>query len=452
MTRHILSKSTFMYGAQCLKRLYFHKFKGSLRNSVDEEQQSIFTMGTNIGLLAQDLFPGGVNAEPPDPFSYHISVEKTRKLIESGQKVIYEAAFNFEGVLCAVDILVNKGGGWYAFEVKGSTKVKDPFIMDASLQHYVISNCGVPLEDFFIVHLNNQYVRKGELEIQQLFSNESVKDRAVENKEFIETKIIELKTLLKEKKEPVVEIGRHCSQPYECDFTAHCWAGFQPEVVPSEENFDADAVRDFLNEWEFPLYFFDFETIMPAVPEFDNSRPYQQIPFQYSLHKQTEDGNIEHVEFLGDGVTDPREALTRSLLKELGDRGSIVTWNRPFEMTRLRELARDFPQFADEIAQVLERVVDLMTPFRKRWYYIPAFNESASLKSVLPALVPSLSYKDLAIQEGGVASLIYTQLKQHAPDVRETHRTHLLEYCKLDTLAMVEIFKILDNYVQVESQ
>ncbi len=444
MSRHILSKSTFMYGCQCPKRLYMHKFQSDFRNPEEEAQTSIFAAGTNIGLLARELYPGGVSAEPPDPFSFHISVEKTAKLIEQQQSVIYEAAFNFEGVLCAIDILVNEGGKWHAFEVKGSTKVKEPFILDASLQHYVISNCGLPLEDISIVFLNNQYARIGELELQKLFSRQSIKNEVIGNRDFVHEKIAELKLLLKEKKEPVIDIGAHCYKPYECDFTGHCWANFEPEASTSEKYIDRESISTVLNEWEYPLYFFDFETIMPAVPEFDFSRPYQQIPFQYSLHKQrTEESEINHVEFLGDGTTDPREALIISLLKELGDHGSIVVWNKTFEVTRLREIARDFPKYAQAIELLLERIVDLMVPFRKKWYYLPEFNNSYSLKAVLPILVPDLSYGNLEIQEGGMASLIYAQLKHHEPEVQKQHREHLLAYCKLDTLAMVKIYRKL---------
>lgn len=435
-----------MYGCQCPKRLYMHKFNSAFRNPEEEAQTSIFAAGTNVGILARDLFPGGVNAEPPDFFSYHIAVEETKEFIDTGHKIIYEAAFNFEGVLCAIDILVNEGGKWHAYEVKGSTKVKEPFILDASLQHYVISNCGLPLEDISIVFLNNQYVRTGELELQKLFSRQSIKNEVIGNRDFVHGKIAELKLLLREKKEPIIDIGAHCYKPYECDFTGHCWTNFEPEVSTSQEYVDIESIRTFLDEWEFPLCFFDFETIMPAVPEFDYSRPYQQIPFQYSLHTQdTKNSEIRHVEFLGDGFTDPREGLIISLLQQLKGHGSIVVWNKTFEMTRLREIARDFPKYANSIELILEQIVDLMVPFRKKWYYLPEFNDSYSLKAVLPVLVPELSYGDLTIQEGGTASLIYSQLKNHEAEVQSQHRERLLEYCKLDTLAMVEIYRKLTS-------
>lgn len=433
-----------MYGCQCPKRFYLHKFKRDVRNPEDEIQTSIFASGTDIGVLAQGLFPGGVNAEPPDPFSFHISVDKTKKLIEAGCQTIYEAAFIFEGVLCAIDMLVKQNGHWYGYEVKGSTKVKEPFVLDASLQHFVITNSGLPLADISIIHLNNQYVRIGDIDVQQLFKVESVRNAALENERFINDKIAELKILLRNNQQPIVPTGDHCFNPYECSFTGYCGAEVIREPSTLPRNVDRDAIREFLDQWEFPLSFFDFETIMPGVPEFDHSRPYQQIPFQYSIHKIRDlDSSIEHFEFLGDGITDPRVPLVQKLLSDLGTEGSIVVWNKTFEITRLRELARDFPQFADDIFAVTERIVDLMVPFRRKLYYIPEFNESASLKAVLPALIPELSYEALEIQDGGTASLVYSQLKELSPEEQMLQRNHLLAYCGLDTLAMVEIYKIL---------
>ena len=445
-SKHILSKSTFMYGCQCPKRLYFHKFKSELRNPDDEEQESIFSTGTDIGLLARDLFPGGVSAEPPNAFSYHIAVEKTARFIEQQQQVIYEAAFNFEGVLCVIDILIKKKNKWYAFEVKGSTKVKDPFVMDASLQHYVIVNSGLPLCDISIVHLNNQYIRMGKLDIQLLFASKSILEEVLGNKDFIEQKISELKGMLSEKKEPVIDVGDHCYIPYECDFTNHCWENVSKVVSVGKKNIDKESIREFVDELEYPLYFFDFETIMPAIPEFDNSRSFQQIPFQYSLHIQkTTNGDLEHQEYLGNGIDDPREELIKDLLSKIGKKGSIIVWHQSFEISRLKELARDFPKYEKELISLIDRVEDLIVAFRKGWYSLPEFNGSASLKSVLPAMIPELSYDDLEIQEGGTASLVYYQLRNQTPEIQAQQRNHLLEYCKLDTLAMVKIWEKLNS-------
>ncbi len=448
-SKHILSKSTFTYGVQCPKRLYLHRFRPELRNEEDESQQAIFTLGTNVGLLAQGLFPGGVNAEPPDSFSYHLSVAKTKQLIEEGAEVIFEACFQHNAVLCAIDILVKEKNKWYAYEVKGTTKVKEPHIMDAALQYHVIINSGIQLEDIFIVHLNNQYVRRGDIDLHELFTKASIHEQVKEQQKFISTKIEELKKLVADKIEPIVEVGDHCFKPYDCDFTEHCWKNVEVEEWKSdrESYINKEYLSEFIGGLQYPLYYFDFETIMPAVPEFNESRPYQQIPTQYSLHIQkTKDSELLHTDFLGDGIADPRESLIKELLASIGTVGSIVVWNSSFEVSRLKEISRDFPIYENQIHDVIERVVDLMVPFRKKEYYHPGFNESYSIKKVLPVLVPELSYSALEIQDGGIASLIYSELKNQTEEKRDEQRKNLLEYCKLDTLAMV---KILERIIKV---
>jgi Domain of unknown function(DUF2779) len=443
-TKHILSKSTFVYGCQCPKRLYLHKFKPELRNPEDEAQQSIFSSGTNVGLLAQGLFPGGINAEPPDAFSYHLSVEKTQQLIKEGVNIIYEACFNYDGVLCAIDVLVKEDNKWYAFEVKGTTGVKSQHIVDAALQYFVIIKSGIKLEDIFIVHLNNQYVRRGEINVQELFTKQTIHEQVKAQQEFIETKIVELKKVISDRIEPIIEVGDQCDKPYPCDFSDYCWKNVEVEERNSdlEEYINKEYLKEFFSEFQYPLFYFDFETIMPAVPEFNNSRPYQQIPFQYSLHIQrNKNSELEHKEFLGDGTNDPRELLIKGLLSSLGNKGSIIVWNQTFEISRLKELARDFPKYEKQIYEVIERVVDLMVPFRKKQYYHPDFNESYSIKKVLPVLVPELNYSALEIQDGGSASLIYSELKNQNEGIQKEQRKNLLEYCKLDTLAMVKILE-----------
>ena len=442
--KHILSKSTFVYGCQCPKRLYLHKFRPELRNPEDDSQQAIFTSGTNVGLLAQELFPGGVNAEPPDSFSYHLSVAKTKQLIEEGAEVIYEASFLYERELCSIDILAKKDEKWFAFEVKSTTGLKPQHLVDAAFQYYVITKSGIELEDIFIVHLNNKYVRRGEINVQELFTKESIHQQVKEQQEFIETKIEELKKVVAGKIEPIVEVGKQCDNPYPCDFTDYCWKNVEEEERKSnrEAFINKEYLSEFIGGLQYPLYYFDFETIMPAVPEFNESRPYQQIPTQFSLHIQkSKDSELEHIEFLGDGITDPREALIKELLISIGTVGSIVVWNSTFEVSRLKEISRDFPIYENQIHDVIERIVDLMVPFRKKEYYHPEFNESYSIKKVLPVLVPELSYGELEIQDGGSASLIYSELKNQTEEVRTEQRKNLLEYCKLDTLAMVKILE-----------
>ena len=486
--RHILSKSTFVRGCQCTKSLYLYKHQPKLRAEISDQQQAIFDQGTSIGELAQKLFPGGVDASPATPFEFQKSVVLTQRLISEGHKIIYEAAFQFDGVLCAIDILIQKNKKWYAFEVKGSNSVKDQFILDAALQYFVITNSGILLADISIIHLNKEHVRKGELSIKELFSTESVLENVKSQQDFISQKVEALKFMLQQKKIPDVKIGEHCFTPYDCDFIDHCWEKvpkensvfslvrigqkafdlmeegimhlddipddfplypstlFQLEHYKSGKEFiERDEIKNFLEQFTYPLHFFDFETYMPAVPAFDNSRPYQQIPFQYSLHVlQDRKKKTKHFEFLGDGVIDPREALINRMINDLGSTGSIIAYSKSFEQSRINDLARDFPKYSKQLLSITERFIDLAKPFQNKWYYHPAFEGLYSIKVVLPVVVPELSYQSLDIQEGGTASLVYSQLRYQPKQTQILQRKQLLEYCKLDTLAMVKILEKLN--------
>ena len=452
--RHVLSKSTFLYGSQCTKRLYFYKFRRDLIEETSPSQQAIFDQGTSVGEMARDLFPGGIDASPATPFEYAKSVLYTKKLIEEGAKMIYEAAFQFEGVLAAVDILVKRNGKWKAYEVKSSTSVKEVNLLDAALQYHVITKSGIELADIFIIHLNNEYIRKKSLVLEELFAIESVKQSAEDNQSFVKTKISELKALIESKQEPKINIGPHCFDPYSCDFIDHCWKHipepsvfsisglrankkfelyekgilsfedlptdytlneYQQQQVDCHQNgktvIDSASISRFLKELPYPLYFMDFETFQPAVPLYSQGRPYQQISFQYSLHfKKNKSGSVKHSEYLADVPKDPRIPFIERLLQDTSSPGIILTYNMGFEKSILQGIAADFPKYNKHINQLCDRLVDLMTVFRKGWYYKPEMNGSYSIKQVLPALCPELSYDEMDIGDGVSASLAYSQL------------------------------------------
>ena len=486
---HKLSKSTYLRGMQCIKSLYFNKFHPELKDEIGDAQQAIFDKGHLIGEYAWKLFPGGRDASEGEPFEVEKSLQRTQELIEEGQEVIYEAAFEFEGVLCYMDILLKDGAGWKAYEVKGSTNIKNYHIDDTALQYYVITHSGIDLKDISVVCLNNRYVRQGEIEAEKLFKIESVLEKIGKKQKEVAENIQRFKDVLSSGSVPDMDIGPYCSDPYACDFRGHCWkhipentvfdinklAGkkkfelyrqgiltfedINREKVPLNPNqhmqVDASlkgtitknktALLEFLNKLNYPLYFLDFETFQPAVPLYDQSRPYQQIPFQYSLHVQMAPGaEVRHYEFLADGDADPRIPFIQQLIKDLKEEGDIVVYNQAFENGRLKEIARDFPEFAEEIKKISPRIVDLMKPFRSKHYYLPQMQGSYSIKKVLPALVPGLNYDELEISEGGAASRGFEGLMYAKDPVeKEKLRNNLLEYCKLDTLAMVRILEIL---------
>jgi Domain of unknown function(DUF2779) len=488
--KHILSKSTFLRGLQCSKSLYLYKYFIQRRDSVSPEQQAIFNRGNNVGLLAQKLFPGGIDATPSKRSNNIEAVTNTRKLIESGVEVIYEAAFQHEQVLAILDVLVKKDGHWYAYEVKSSTKISATYLLDASLQHWVITNSGIPLVDISLIIINNQYVRKGAVDLNGLFAIKSVLKEALNNQHLIEENILLSKLVIANATEPDVKIGEHCFSPYNCDFMGNCWknvpinsvfeitgvkkaelfelynAGYKtvdqiPEINDLNKNVnihiqaakkmdaivDVPAINSFLERIAYPVFFMDFETFMPAVPLYEQTKPYQHIPFQYSLHlKKYKGAPLEHFEFLAEQHNDPRKVFVESLLKDTESAATILVYDILMERNVLNGLKKDFPEYASEIDKRLNKMVDLVQPFQEKNYYHPAMKNSFSIKNVLPALVPELSYSNLKIASGSVAMIAFENLNKETDMFRilET-REQLLEYCKLDTLAMVKIVEVLEG-------
>ena len=296
------------------------------------------------------------------------------------------------------------------------------------------------------------------------------------------------KKVLKSKSIPDIKIGQQCDEPYPCSFLGYCWKDIpeysvfnisnlktdkkfelfnkgiiniedipddyglssnqriQVDVHKSNQTIiDSDNLKEFMSMINYPLYFMDFETFMPAVPLYDNSRPYQQIPFQYALfYKKDKNSEAQFYEFLGNPSEDARISFINSLLKNSKKKGDIIVYNKSFETTRLKEIARDFPEYADEIEDRILRIKDLMIPFQKKYYYKPEMKGSYSIKYVLPALVPDLTYEGMPVADGGMAMIAYESLLYETdPQKIESIRNNLLAYCKLDTYGMVRILEEL---------
>lgn len=487
----VISKSSYIRGIKCHKALFLHFNQPEVRNEINDQQQSLFDTGHEVGKYAQQLFAGGMDASEGNPLDRYTAVKNTQELIKAGQEVIYEAAFSDGENMCYMDILVRRDGNWHAYEVKASTEVKDYHRDDVAFQYYVITRSGLPLASINLMHINNKYVRRGELDLTQLFASEDLTDESILKQEQVGLNLLLLRNMLAAGIEPVVEPGAQCTNPYACDFCGYCnrdkqWyplsdlKGINPakalelhnlgvksfDDIPEDFHFtdkewdlahaefeqkevrNDEALAAFTGRLDYPLYYMDFETIMPAVPMYDENRPYQQIPFQYSLHiQETPDSEVRHYEWLGTPPTDPRPEFADTLIKLLGTHGSIVTYNMAFECSRLKEIARDFPQYSAAISNLLPRIVDLMAPFRSRHLYRPAMKGSYSIKAVLPAYINDISYHDLEIQEGGTASLTYLSIYQDTDiEIMRIKRENLLKYCKLDTLAMVKLMGLVESH------
>jgi hypothetical protein len=404
-----LSKSLFIKGLQCHKLLYLQKYCPELKDEISDSQEAIFAGGKDIGILAWELFPGGVEI-PYEGLSHQEQLDLTRQKINEGQKTIYEATFSYQGVFVKVDILHKEKTGWDIYEVKASTKVKDVHIDDVAVQYYVVSGTGLSVSRAYLVHINNKYVRKGDIEVAKLFSKEDLTEKVIEKQSFVKKEIEKQKQML-QGKEPIIGIGPYCDDPYTCDFHGHCWAHVPEDSVfdirgkgvdrfslyndgylsmydvPQDRlkhdhlmqieynrdklvKTDHNAIQVFLKTLKYPLAFFDFETFMSAVPPYDGIQPYQQIPFQYSLHiLEKLEGKLQHYEFLAIPRQDPREDLVNNLVNQMPYKGSVLVYNQSFEIGILKGLAESFPKQKKKIENIISNVVDLMAPFKNRDIY-----------------------------------------------------------------------------------
>lgn len=477
----ILTKSKYLTSLQCPKLLWTMFHDPGRIPPVDAAAQFIFDQGHAVGNLAKKLYPGGIDI-PYD--SFEESLKETRKLLRL-RRPLFEAGVLAGDLYARVDILNPvTADAWDIIEVKSSTKVKDEHIPDAAFQKYCCMKNGISICKCFLMHINNGYEREGGLNVTEFFRLEDISDRVEGVVSSITAKVDEAFKVIKSKECSQPPIGEHCLRPYECPLREQCWSFLPQRNVfglcrsGMKKKFDLFArgihaiadipdhvklnekqriqkkcaaddrpyvskkdVRAFLDSLEYPLYYLDFETFGPAVPPLDGTRPFQQIPFQFSLHVVPKEGaEAWHHSFLTDGGNDPRPLFLASLKKIIGTQGNVIVYNAAFEKGVLGELAKAFPEEEGWIDNVLRRIKDLLAPFRSFHYYHPDQNGSASLKCVLPALTGK-SYEEMEISEGGEASRIFVERVFHrAPDdVRMQARQDLEDYCRLDTQAMIDI-------------
>lgn len=483
-----LSKSLFIRGLQCHKSLYLHKYHPELRDEISEEQEALFQTGFDVGKYAQKLFPNGIEI-PYDETSHVAQLEMTQAEIEKGTKTIYEATFSHDDIFVKVDILHKDQEGWKNFEVKSSTEIKDVYLDDAAIQHYVLNGSGLPISKVFLVHINNKYIRNGEIDPKSLFTVSDITEFVKQRQPYIVENILKLKEMLGDDMRDI-DIGEHCGKPYPCDFQGYCrqhipensvfdlrkkgvnkYRLYRQGIIEMKDipldilnksqrlqveaflnkadKIDKIAIQTFIDKLFYPLCFLDFETFYTAIPLFDGTRPYQQVPFQYSLHiQENEATELKHFEYLAEPRKDPRRELLIKLIESIPMKSCIITYT-DFEAERLHDLAEWFPKYKDRIESLIKNIRDLSLPFQKMDYYHWQMNGSYSLKEVLPVLVPEMSYKGMAISNGGMAMDAYFAMSRSSDQGEiESIRRNILEYCKLDTLAMVRILERLQEIIK----
>jgi len=476
-----LTKSNFMSGLQCHKQLWLEIQEPHQATALTPTQHRIIDQGEEVGQYARQQFPegqliGGSRAE---------ALQATQKAIAAGVSCLFEPAFSFGGLFIRCDILHKASAGtWELIEVKSSSKVKDEHYWDVAVQKYILTKVELSVGLTKLMHINTQTCFFPHL--ANLFTIADITAEVDRRLPEIPKKLEQFGAILTENLEPTLAIGKHCDHPNPCLFTKDCWQHV-PEVsiftiprldwkkkealitqgvlaiadlplnYPLSENqrtyvdnilsgqpfVDRVAIAASLAELAYPIHFFDFETQNPAIPRFDGLKPYEQLPFQYSCHILQSDGAIKHREYLHTDESDPRPSLIAALTTDITSTGSVVVYHKSFEASLLRKLAAGFPWYTLQLEAIADRLWDLEDIF-KYHYKHPDFRGSTSIKTVLPLLVPSLSYKALTIQRGDQAQSVWEEMLICLDKVHKTQLINdLRAYCQLDTLAMVEIFKVL---------
>jgi hypothetical protein len=543
----LLTKSNYLLGLQCPKLLWVKINDKARIPEPDELAQQKFDVGDIIGEYAKKVFPDGIDLAD---LGFKENIDSTKKNLK--KKVpLFEAGFLEEGLFSRADILCPVGdsskdtqGGhdtkengiknlqagdssepkWDIIEVKSATKVKDVNIHDVSFQKYVYEKAGLKIRKCFLMHINNEYVKNGEIEPKEFFVQTDITEKVEEFSEGIEKRVKNMIKIIESEEEPKCSIGVYCSDPYECPIKEECWKDVPegsvfefyrmfkkkcfelyhngikklnevPDSVKlndkqkiqrrlafdgsskdmtlvGQKHVDKKKIDFFLKKLKYPIYYLDFETINPAIPKFEGMKPYQRIPFQFSLHVQESEGSeLKHVSLLAEGTSDPRPKFIQALKDNLGDEGNILVYNQAFEKGVMQECVDAFPEFKEWYSprddsgepdkNIESRVKDLWDVFRNFWYYDSKQKGSGSIKYVLPVLsnlspgddFGKPSYSEMEIKNGALASLEYERVT-YDPEISEKERKKvrdaLEKYCELDTLAEVEIVRGLREELKGE--
>lgn len=478
-----LSKSKILSGLQCPKRLYLETYQPDLRD--DSGSAFAFAIGNALGDLARTLDSGGVLIEHDDDLK--AALAETQQYLDSGDdQILYEATFAHDGVLVRADILYLEDGVLTFSEVKSTGRVKSYHIPDCAVQAWVMEQAGYPLNSIYLAHVDTSFVYLGDGSYQGILHHEDITEQVRELIPEVGQWVSEFREVL-DGPEPEVEVGDHCSSPYDCPFQAHCWPeppeypvtslprkgkivvellgeGIEdirdiPEgrltnknhqrvrriTISGQEELDPEAKR-VLDQLDYPRYYLDFETVGMVIPRWKGTRPYQALPFQWSCHVEQADGQLEHREFLDVSGEVPIRKLAESLISDLGQSGPIFMYTS-FERTVIKDLVKQFPDLAAGLEALIARLVDLH-PIARDYYYHPDMKGSWSIKYVLPAIAPDLSYQEIGeVQDGLAAGRAYQEILDELTPIERKVKLEkdLLEYCQLDTLAMVRLAHKLEG-------
>ncbi|MGY6551705.1 MAG: DUF2779 domain-containing protein [Erythrobacter sp.] len=478
-----LSKSKITAFEQCPKKLWLATHRPELAEQ-DEGAEARFTTGNAVGEIACALHSGGVMVDPP---SLSEALAKTASLVAGGHPgPIFEATFEHDGVLVRVDVLERlEDGGWAAAEVKSSGSVKDYHRGDLATQVWVMREAGIELKRAAIRHIDTSFIFSHEGDYAGLFTDADLLPELEDTIASRPAVVAEARAVLSGE-EPERDMGDHCTSPFACEFAAYCSRALPPgpewpvtllpygagkrwaergianlldldeaDLKPNYARIlaatrdgrpfhDADGARQAMAGWGWPRAWLDFETIAPAVPRWLGTRPFQQIPFQFSLHLERRGGRLTHHEFLSYDGSDPRRACAEALVDYIPAGATIIAYSAQFERSVLRDLAGAFSDLADRLNAMADATVDLLPVTRDHWYHRDQ-RGSWSIKAVLPTIAPDLDYGALEVKDGGDAQTAWLEAVDPvcAPARREALKEALKAYCERDTWAMVAVARAL---------
>lgn len=495
-----LSKSEYMMFLKQPAWLWLKKHDKSKLPEIDPNMQAVFDTGHLFEKYAEQLFPNSVYLGFNDYSEYETLPKRTLQALMNGTKTIFQGRFALEHVTCIVDVLDRVEGNTFdIYEIKSSTSVKIDHEHDLAFQIVVLEQAGLQIRHAGVILVNNKYIRKGKIDVKAITKitdvTEATRDLVDETKADIQEALKIIQSSTPPSMSPrFVRFGPldewlAIYKAMHTNLDPHSiynLATLKPQLVGELEDLGITHIKDipdiiklsekqrlqvhttrsnqrvidktkisnFLKNLHYPLYFLDYETLSSVIPPFDGIKPYQQVPFQYSLHiLENPDAELKHTEFLHRENSNPGLPLLQKLKEDIGDEGTVLVWYEKFEKSRNKELGEMFPEYTEFMQKVNSRVVDLMIPFSQGWFVDKDFFGSASIKKVLPVLVSEFSYKKLNIQEGATAQRLWmeTVLDGKNSDTKEKIMSDLIAYCKLDTLAMVQLFKVLQAEVALTS-
>ena len=476
-----LSKSNYLLFLQHPFFLWLKKNDPSRLPPVNATQKAIMMSGLKFEKIAEDFFENGI----------HIKEEDSHNISELKEKVFFQIKFETEDLISIIDVLEKVDDNKYnLYEIKSSSSVKEIHYYDLAFQKYILEKNNINVKDVFCIHVNSDYIKKGAIKPKEIVKINNITDDVEKLRQKTESNIKNAMNIFNTKNEPKFKMtdrsrfsdkqyclkfyrsltsspaysiydlslkkdklidleNKSCFDAKNLEYTSDLSMkqGLQLKSIKTGERIiEKEKILTFLNEFIYPIYFLDYETFSEVVPIFENTSPYESIPFQYSLHiLKSPTSKVEHMEYLHQSSDNPDKYLAEKLIKDIGSKGSVIAWYSSFEKRQNLYLAGKLPLLAEKINSINDRIIDLMVPFKKNWVVDKDFLGKTSIKNILPVLIDGFSYENMNIRNGVMAQQIWAPTFLENENNKKRVTKDLLDYCCMDTFAMYKIFLYLEK-------